>query len=354
MTIISRYLSIQICMGLLVATAVLLPLFSFLDLQEQLDDVGQGIYQTRDAFFYTLMLLPRRFIQLVPFIALLGNVAALGRLATNLELISLRAAGLSPAQISLVPLSVGLVLLVAVMGLEQFVAPQLQQQAIASRNAALGMSTELGENLGVWTRNKEQILRIGEMQHATRAMDVEILQFDSDGLLQKFIYAAYADIVSDDIWVLTDVLVKTISPGQISSERFQSLNWEPFLEPAEIPTLTKPPESLSPTELFRHVQFLRNTGQETKGYALALWRKAGGLFTTIAMVLISIPFVFGSVRSGLGNKLVFAALTGIGVYLLDQIVANAGLLLNINPALTAILPGLALIGLANLWIRRLV
>ena len=71
---INRYLIRQISAGLFIATLVLIPLFSFLDLLEQLDDVGEGFYQIEDAFLYVALLLPRRFIQLAPFIALLGKI----------------------------------------------------------------------------------------------------------------------------------------------------------------------------------------------------------------------------------------------------------------------------------------
>jgi lipopolysaccharide export system permease protein len=100
------------------------------------------------------------------------------------------------------------------------------------------------------------------------------------------------------------------------------------------------------------VEFLRSTGQDADSYALALWRKAGSALMTVAMLLLSIPFVFGSIRTGLSNKLVFAALIGIAVYLLDQIIANAGLILRLNPALVALMPGITMIILANIWLRR--
>jgi len=70
------------------------------------------------------------------------------------------------------------------------------------------------------------------------------------------------------------------------------------------------------------------------------------------MLLLSVPLVFGSIRSGLSNKLILAALIGLAVYLLDQIIANAGLILRLNPALVALAPGLTLITLAMLWLRR--
>ncbi|SFW11152.1 LPS export ABC transporter permease LptG [Nitrosovibrio sp. Nv17] len=354
MTVAYRYLALQVLLGLCIATAILLPLFGFLDLLDQLDDVGKGTYRVPDAFMHTALLLPRRFVQLAPFIALLGNVIALGRLAVSSELTALRVAGVSPLHISLAPLGIGLALLLGIAILEQFVAPQLQQQAISSRAAALDKSTALGRNLGIWTRDEHNILRIGEMLHAKKAVDIEILHFDDAGLLATHIYARHADLVADDLWKLDDVTIKTFSAQRIETAHSASMDWKSFLNPDDISTLTKSPESLSPVELFLHVRFLRATGQEADAYALALWRKVGGALTTIAMLLLSIPFVFGSVRTGLGSKLVLAAILGISVYLLDQIIANAGLLLRLNPAFTALFPGLMLIVLAGVWLRRII
>ena len=355
MKTINRYLGRHIIGGLLLAAAVLLPLFGFLDLLDQLDDVGQGSYQVRDAFMYVLMLMPRRFIELAPFIAMLGNVAALGRLAVHQELISLRAAGLSPARISLVSLRVGLWLLLVIAMLDQFVAPGLQQDATLRRNAALDQSMELGQGLGIWSRDKQDILRIGRMEHAGRAVDVEIMQFGADGFLHTYLYADSADVRDHREWTLYHVTSKTITGTGISSRSSDTLQWKPFLDSDQIATLNKPPDSLSPVELFNHVRFLRATGQreQADAYDLALWRKVGGGVTTLAMMLLSVPFVFGSVRGGLGGRLVVAGLAGIGVYLLEQISANAGLLLDLNPALVAMLPGTALLCLAALWLRRM-
>lgn len=351
--IIYRYIAYQVLIGFVISTAILLPLFSFFDLLDQLDDVGKGTYRVIDAFFYTTMLLPRRFIQVAPFVALLGTVIALGKLAVNSELIALRVAGLSPQRISFAPLSMGILLLLVVAILEQFAAPQLQQKAITYRAIALEQSAELGRNLGIWTRNEHNILRIGQIVNNKRAADIELLQLDNEGFIIKHTLAEFADIVEEDIWELSIAVVRTFqNDGRISVSRTDNVRWPSFVNPEDIATLTKPPESLSPLELFRHVEFLRSTGQDADSYALALWRKAGSALMTIAMLLLSIPFVFGSIRSGLSNKLIFATLIGMAVYLLDQIIANAGLILHLNPALVALGPGFAIIILANLWLRR--
>lgn len=347
-----RYIAYQVSIGFVIATAVLLPLFSFFDLLDQLDDVGKGTYRAGDAFLYTAMLLPRRFIQIAPFVALLGTVIALGKLAVHSELIAMRVAGLSPLRISLAPLSIGIALLLGVAVLEQFVAPQLQQKAITYRANALELSVELGRNLGIWTRNEQYILRIGQIVHNKRAADIEILQLNSEGFLNAHAFAQYADIVDNDTWQLSNVIVRTFQDDRITVTRADSLNWNSFIKPDDIATLTKPPESLSPVELARHVEFLRSTGQDADSYALAFWRKIGSGLMTIAMLLLSIPFVFGSIRTGLSNKLVFAALIGIGVYLLDQIIANTGLILRLNTAFIALIPSIVMILAASVWLRR--
>jgi lipopolysaccharide export system permease protein len=353
MKILDQYLMKQISLGIATATIVLLPLFSFMDLIEQLDDVGTGFYEINDAFLYVLLTMPRRFIQVSPFIALLGNVAALGRLAISLELMSLRAAGFSPARIGMASLKVGLVLAVLIAILEFFVAPGLQQRAIAHRAAALEQSTEPGSNLGIWTRNDQQILRIDNLQHDTRLASIEIIRLDDNGFLSEYIHAQGFEIINSRQWILLDVTRKLIEQDRITLSTTESMPWDTFLRPEQISTLTKPHDSLSPVELSRYIEHLRSTGQEANVYALTLWKKLGGVFTMLGMLLLSVPFVFGSVRTGFANRLVLAGVTGIIVYLLDQIFSNAGLILNLNPILVAIVPSLLLIGFARSWLVRM-
>ena len=339
MSLLEKYTIRQIIGGLLIATAILLPLFSFLDLIEQLDDVGKGFYQTKDAFIYIIYLLPRRFIQLLPFIALLGTVTGLGRMAVNHELITMRSAGLSPMRISFTVIKVGCSLLVLMAVLEQFVAPVLEQKAIAHRAEALAQSTELGKDLGTWTRDTHQILRIGESPPGSLMRNVEIITVDDNNRLLEDLFAEYAEVKSPVKWELSNVTTKLFSDRNIQTRHVDTMDWKPFLDSKQMSTLNKPVESLSPLDLYKFISYLRSTGQQSDNYELALWRKLGGAMVTIAMVLLSVPFVLGSVRGGISNRLVLAGITGICVYLLDQIVANIGLLLDLSFPMVALAPG---------------
>ena len=275
---IETYLMRRISVGLLIAAAILLPLFSFFDLIDQMEDVGQAFYRMQDAFYIVLLLLPRRLIQLLPFIALIGNVIALGRLALNSEIIAMRAAGLTPARISLASFKVGLCLLLLMGVLEQVVAPEMQSKAIAHRLEALNQSAELGEDLGIWTRDENQVLRLGE-----------IFTLDDQGLLSGYIHAQHAEIISNSLWRLHDVNGKEFAGERIDTISLERMAWRPFLSSEEVSTLTRPAESLSPSELYHHIRYLKETGQQHDEISLAYWRKFGAGLIMLAMLLTGPP-----------------------------------------------------------------
>jgi lipopolysaccharide export system permease protein len=350
--LLDRYLARQILIGMGIAVAILLPLFSFLDLLEELEDVGEGSYGLADALRYVSLMVPRRLLQLAPFVTLLGNVIAFGRLATTLELTAMRAAGCSPLRLARAPVSLGLGVILLMAVLEQFVAPALQQQALVLRSAALARSVELGAGLGIWTRDSTRVLRIGSMGARGEPRDLEIMTFGADGWLVEHLRSPGADVAARDRWLLKQVTRKRIAGDRVVTERLPSLDWQSFLTPDQIETLSRPPESLSPTQLRELVTYLRATGQEYAAYDLALWRKLGAAFMLLAMVLLSVPFAFGSARTGLGHRLVLAAVIGIGVYLFDQIVANAGLLLDLSPPWVALGPGIVLMLLGQQLLVR--
>lgn len=355
MKLLTQYLVSRILFGLLLSAIVLMVLFSFLDLVEQLDDVGKEYYTVTDAFMYVGLTLPRRFIQLSPFIALMGNVIGLGILAMHLEIISMRASGVSPTQISKTSLLVGLTLVLIIFLMDQFIAPPLQEKALSLRAKELDQSTAFGENLGVWARNEHQVLHISgeDTGGGIGSNDIEIYMLDDDGILKEYIHGERFEVVSNKVWKLFNVVKKVYVEDQMSLQHLPAYEWDTFLGSEQVSTLNKPPESLSPTDLFAYVTYLKNTGQKYGAYSLALWRKIGGGLTTLAMMLLSVAFVFGTYRTGLTRSLVLAGLTGIAIYLLDQLISNIGLVLDLNPPFIALTPGFLLIMLSSSILRKL-
>jgi lipopolysaccharide export system permease protein len=115
--------------------------------------------------------------------------------------------------------------------------------------------------------------------------------------------------------------------------------------------LELPPDSLSPSDLYQYIQALRQRGQNADTYVLALWQKLAVPLTTGAMVLLSLPFVFGPPRGTTGLRITVGAMVGIGFYLANQIIGYVGLLLEFHPTITTLAPVAAILWIA-LWRLR--
>src|SRR5699024_11322465 len=57
------------------------------------------------------------------------------------------------------------------------------------------------------------------------------------------------------------------------------------------------PSMLSITGLSDYIQFLKNTGQDTKTFELTYWRKLLQPISISVMMLLALSFIFGHLRS---------------------------------------------------------
>ena len=92
---IDRYLMLSMIRGGVPILGLLLGLFAFLTLAEELEDVGKGNFEVIDALNVMVYSLPKISLELLPVTSLIGVLVGLGTLGNQQELIALRAAGWS-------------------------------------------------------------------------------------------------------------------------------------------------------------------------------------------------------------------------------------------------------------------
>ncbi|GAB3474265.1 LPS export ABC transporter permease LptG [Azotobacter salinestris] len=350
MRILDRYLVRSLFLGFAAAAALLLPLFSTLDLVGELDDIGDAEYRLQEALEVVLMTLPRRAVELGPFIALLGGIAALGQLSLTQELSILRTAGISATRIGLTALLAGTTLAVALGALDEFVASPLQQQAIQVRAHAKPGDDK---DNSIWARRDDQVVRIGGLRAGRVPDHLEIFRFDGQNQLREYILADHAEVRPGGTWLLRDVRLKRWSDEAESVEQLEQMPWRAILPDSRLHEVSLPPESLSARQLRRYVQFLQGTGQPALQFEIALWQKLGVPILTLAMILFALPFTFAPVRStGLGSRLALGAVLGLLVYIGNEILISLGQLFKLNAMLVGLAPALVLLGTALALVRR--
>ena len=354
LTILDRYIGRSFLEGFLMVIIVLVSFFTFLDFVEALRDVGTGAYGTPDALLTVLLTTPGRMLPLAPTAALIGCLFALGKLRHNSEIIAMTAAGVSGTRFACSAMKTGALLILAIATALQFVVPPLEQLAWQHRMMAisgtLGLHSEKAK--GVWFRDQSRFIHVQEMNYGKVPTDLEIFEFNVHGELSTFTRAREADLREDGMWTLHHVTQSVITDGHITTQRHSALPWDSFLVPQQLAILTINPEALSLSALFHYARDLQHRGENADRYVLVLWQKLSIPLATAGMVLISIPFLFGSNRATTaGKKMMIGVVVGIAFYLGNKIFAYIGILLEWNPVITALAPVIALI-VAAIWLLR--
>jgi lipopolysaccharide export system permease protein len=282
-------------------------------------------------------------------------VIALGGLAANSEIIAMQSAGVAPRRIGWAVIKAGLVLMVAVTLLDQFVVSPLQQWAHQRRSMAILGTGDLATMEGFWSRDGMRFINVRQMIHGRIPSNIDIYQFDERGRLKLFTQADRAETFDFTYkqWLLIGVRQRVIEDKSIVQRDVGSMRWESFLSPNQIQVLAVPEESLSVLDLYNYVKHLKNSRQLVGRYEMVFWQKITLPLTTGAMVLLAVPFVFGSIRSMSAGKMIMAgAITGLGLSLLKQVIENTGLVMGFNPILTVTVPLGLILAVAWVMLRR--
>ncbi len=353
MKLLDRYLSRSILAGCLGVLLILLAIFSFIDLVQQLDDVGKGNYHTGDAFRYILFSIPARILDIAPIATLIGSIVSLGMLNKNSELTAIRASGVSIRQITLSAMKTGIFLMLTMIVLSEFIAPPIQKYAEKMRMMATSTSGNLLEGQGFWSRDGQRYLNIRQLLHGRIPSDIEIFEFDDQRRLVRYLRAAHANTDNPQHWRLQQVSISRFKAKRVTRQQMATLSWQPFPALSQLGQIELPARSLAPYNLYQYIEYQRSAGENTQRYELMLWQKVMLPFSLGALMLLALPFTFGSLRSAsFGLRLVMGIVSGLIYTLANQLLGNLGLLLELNPALVAIAPVVAVIIISLLLLRR--
>lgn len=354
MNIFSRYLIRNLFIGFAAAAGLLIPLFTTLNLINELEDVTPNGYHWNQALLVVLMTLPRSLVDLGPFIALLGGIIGLGQMSKSLELTAIRTAGFSIFRIALVTLYAGLFINLSLGALDEWVASPLQQRALQLKDGALaktGNATDAGNAL--WARKGNEFVTVKSLDEHSQPVGIEIFRYQDDLTLESYVYAETATTADNGLWTLHKVMQKKWDNKKESVQTQDTLLWQSLFAGMNLKGLTLPADSFSIKQLKQYITYLQSSQQPSTEYRIALWQKLGRPLLVLAMILLAIPFTFSIPRApGLGSRLAVGVIVGLLTYIIYQIILNLGLLFSLNVPLTTLAPPLLLLLIALALVYR--
>src|ERR1044071_8169262 len=263
-SVLQRYVIKSILGQTLLVLLVLLTLSAvYLFITEQ-DDIGKGTYAMNDALFMVALSLPQYIFDLLPIAALIGALLSLGALARSMELIVIRASGVSTLRLSAWVATAGALLMVLTWVIGEYVAPPLEQYGRQMKTFAKFNDCSLAGNGGAWAKDDSTIIEVQQQRAGTSYAGVYVFKFDAQHRLSSVGRASSASIDTDNRWRLSDYRESRIETDRIVPSRSPTAQLPTRLSPEFLGLAVVEPKSLPSRGLRSYIQHLEQNGLDAR------------------------------------------------------------------------------------------
>jgi lipopolysaccharide export system permease protein len=346
MKIKDRYIAKTLLTYTLLVLLVWLSIYSFFNFLSELNNVGTKNYTIIAAFQYIFLQIPEVAYDQASAIILLGCILGMGHLASTSQLIIFRAAGISIFKITWLTIKNALFFVIFFIIIGEFFAPYITNYSEVSRSIALGQGNLSKSQDGFWIRDGNNFISVKNNIDGKLFSEISIIEVDSSNRIErlvksdsavfdgKYINMKNADIYSvikdnnfEDISLKTRNLYSKIVA--FDNDLINSLE----KDPKELPTLT----------IIKQIQFLSDNRLRSGVFEVELYKRLIQPFTLIAMILLSMLFIFGSTRDAtLGRKIFFGISLGLSFELLSRVGGALALSFHLNPLYSSLVPTLSI------------
>lgn len=350
MRTVHRLLYRDIASSVVFVALAFLSLFFFIDLVDELDDLGRGGYTLWYALLHSLLEVPGHFYELFPIAVLIGTIFSMARLAQSSEFTILRTAGLGPGRALSLLATLGVAAGVLTFVVGDYVAPSSRREAVDLKARLQAGGLRLGRT-GAWLKERratpQGVLNVSvNVSRAWPGGELEgirIFEFDADGRLLTRIAARRGLVDAQGHWQLEDVLrtrwIGASPATQALDEPLARLTWPSSLGADVVAAAVLPPATMSTVELGRYASHLAHNEQAVQRYAIQFWRRALYPLACLVMVSLALPFAYLHTRAGgLSFKMFGGVMLGIVFVLLNNVAGHLGLLRDWTPWIVAAAP----------------
>jgi lipopolysaccharide export system permease protein len=338
-SILARYVIRSVIAFTLLVVLVLLVLSGLYIFITQQDEIGVGTYSVTDALLFTALSLPQYGFDLLPIAALIGALLALGNLARSMELIVVRAAGVSTMRIGLWVATAGAILMVLTGLLGEVIAPPMEQYARQMKTFAKFHDYSMAGNRSAWAKDGDMIISVRQQSGDNRYGGVYVFNFDAQRRLKSVGHANSASIDADNRWNLENYTESRLEGDRVVTRREAKTELQTRLSPEFLGLAVLDPESLPGRGLYNYIQHLRENGLDARAYETAFWARIARTVAVAIIVMLAVPFAFGPMRStGTGARTVVGIMIGVVFFLLARMLESGGEVFNVPPIVVAWVP----------------
>ena len=339
MTLLDRYIAKTVLSAIALVTLMLAGLQVFILFVNQLNDLGKANFGLLEAAEFVFLQTPYQVYLFFPMASLLGCLIGLGILANHRELVVMRASGMSIWQVTLAVWKASMIVILIVTVTGETVVPKMAHYANDQKMQALsdGQSLRTAKG-GVWLRHQRDFINIGTILPDNTLQNVYQLHFDATHhlrLARKIETITY----NNGAWLAYNIAETRLDDDKTTARTIKEMPWDVPLNPSILNVTSNEPDEMTLHELRRYLRFQKRSHQSAVNYQLAYWQRIVQPLTTVVMMMLAIPFIFGPLRSStMGSKLLAGAAVGFGFHIINRFLGPVSQVFQWPPEIAAIAP----------------
>ena len=336
---LSGYIGVNVISAIAVALVAIVGLDVVAGIIDQMGDIKRN-YQFVDVLIYTATKLPSTIYEYTPLASLIGCLVGLGMLATNSEVIVMRAAGVSQFRIVLLVFKPVLVFILIAALIGEYFSPYLDQLADSKREYLRKGETALDSTSGFWGKEGNEFIHFNAVFPGGVLFGVTRYRLNEQRELEEASFSSRATFNNaEGFWIEENVSSTLFVEQQTYTRKWVTRNWKTELTPEVLTLNILPAEALSAGSLNDHIDYLEQRKADSAKYRLAFWSKVLQPLAIFGLVLVGIAFVFGPLRQAtVGFRVFVGVLFGISFKLLSDILGPLSIVFEMPPVLAVLAP----------------
>ncbi len=344
--IIYKYLFHRFIIGLIVSLAVLVSIEIFFSFTAELKHLNTGNYNILLLTKYVILNIPGSMEIMFPYAVLIGSMLSLGAMSSDMEFVSMQSAGISISKIITIILIQAFLLSSIFYYATDSLVPKYSNKAEMKKNFALNKKLIFNKN-GVWFKDKNTFIKITEIYSDTKLSNIMIYSYDDNNSLYLIKGINYAEFI-DNKWHLKGINETVINNSLITKKSYKEEYTDILIDRKLIKIKTHKPSSLSLANVNQNISYLMKNNLDANLQKKIYWEKIFMPLSTVVMLFLSMPFIFGKHRSAnISKRLVLGLFIGIGFFIITSILPNLGMVFGILPFISVLLPHILFIALGK-------
>ena len=351
---LDSYISKNFIKAFLLSLVAFINIFVLSQLFKVFRYVADGRMSTADGFSYVFNMLPGIVQDVAPLAVLLGSLMTINKMASNLEIISLKTSGISFRRIILFPIIISFFISIIVFFINGSLYPVSEKRIRELKGNTVSKVLPKEKRNGFLRDEDNRIYMMGYVNtEKGTAEDLEFIKLSKNfDEIEKVIIAETGVFNREkNHWELKNVIINDLKNR--TSNKQETYSALEYNEPPEnFVTLSIDPRLLTTTELKKEIKDLRITGGDIRDEMMELGNRYSFPFASFIISFLGLSLGSRYVRGNSAMNIVKCVGLGYGYYILQAFFESFGKNGMLNPFVCGWLPNIFFLFIGIYYVNK--